>query len=157
VGIAELLTAEGLLTQQIEQISGDCVTVQVLTEHFGLLDAEQMETLGTHQPQCLVREVLLMTASKPWVYAQSLIPQTLLAIHPTLGMLKNRALGVVLAQTSGISRGALEYAELMPHSPLATRAAASTQLPVRRFWARRSWFAIHDQRLLVQEVFIPNG
>jgi len=156
-GIMELLTAEGLLTQQIERLSGENVTVHVLTEHLGLLDAEQMHTLSTSQPECLVREVLLETSSKPWVFAQSLIPQRLLALHPMLATLKERSLGMVLANTPGISRGALEYADLMPHSRLAARAAASARLPSTRFWARRSWFAIYEQRLLVQEVFINAG
>ena len=56
----------------------------------------------------------------------------------------------------GLARGPLEFARLgAGRPPLSARAARAAAIRRRSLWARRSWFAIDGDRLLVQEVFLP--
>jgi chorismate lyase len=155
--LVRLLAAEGLLTGHIETLSGAPVVIQVLGQRMDQLTAEQAEYLATPAERCLVREVLLVTQGVPWVYAQSLIPEYTLSGHPWLATLGSRSLGSTLAGIPLLTRGVLEFARLPSAHPLAISAAASTGHRDVDLWARRSWFAIDDRRLLVQEVFLAEA
>ncbi len=102
-----------------------------------------------------LREVELTCAGKAWVFAQTLIPERTLARQPWLTTLGSSALGARLADVPGIRRGPLEFAELLPGNQLYDHALRGLASVAVRVWARRSWFAIGEDRLLVQEVFLP--
>jgi chorismate-pyruvate lyase len=54
-------------------------------------------------------------------------------------------------------RGPLEFARLIPGDGLYHRALRAQRDLPDGLWARRSWFAIDGDRLLVQEVFLPES
>ena len=62
-----------------------------------------------------------------------------------------------LAAIPGLLRGPLEFAQLAPGDRLYQRALRDRPDPPATLWARRSWFEIDGDRLLVQEVFLPEA
>jgi chorismate--pyruvate lyase len=104
-----------------------------------------------------VREIELTCGGRPWVFAQTLIPLATLARQRWLSSLGRDALGERLAALPALERGPLEYARLVPGDRLYHRARRERRDPPPALWARRSWFAIDGDRLLVQEVFLPES
>ena len=104
-----------------------------------------------------VREIELTCDGRPWVFAQTLIPQATLARQRWLSSLGGAALGERLAAVPGLERGPLEFTRLVAGDRLYQRALRERPDPPATLWARRSWFAIAGDRLLVQEVFLPES
>ncbi|MBS0373580.1 MAG: chorismate lyase [Proteobacteria bacterium] len=147
------LTDPGLLTDRVREAAGAAVQVRVVEERLGFLSAEQRALLAAAADSCFVRRVELVAAGRPWVFAESLVPDHTLELHPWLAELGDSSLGTTLAGLAGIRRGAFEYAPLPAVHPLA--AAALARRPgAGVVWARRSWFELSGRRLLVQEVFL---
>jgi hypothetical protein len=84
-------------------------------------------------------------------------PLATLARQRWLSSLGRAALGERLAAVPGIERGPLEFARLVAGDRLYHRALRERADPPASLWARRSWFAIAGDRLLVQEVFLPES
>ncbi len=151
------LSEPGLLTARLQARCADCaglvVVGQQATElspaHCALLDASSM---AGH-----VREVELTCGGDAWIFAQTLIPEATMARHPWLAALGDSALGARLADVPGIQRGLLEFSRLQPGHALFERAARNCAIRPKHLWARRSWFAMNGDRLLVQEVFLPSS
>ncbi len=104
-----------------------------------------------------MREIELTCDGRPWVFAQTLVPQATLARHAWLSNLGRAALGERLAALPQLARGPLEFARLSAADRLYHRALRHRDDPPAQLWARRSWFAIDGDRLLVQEVFLPES
>ena len=104
-----------------------------------------------------VREIELTCDGRPWVFAQTLIPQSTLVRQRWLSTLGGAALGERLAAVPGLERGPLEFTRLVAGDRLYHRALRDHADPPASLWARRSWFAIEGDRLLVQEVFLPEA
>jgi len=95
------------------------------------------------------REVLLLLAGQPCVFAQSWLPlSTLLALQP-LSQLGNQPLGEVIFQQPDLQRSTIEVAYF--HDGLQLAAVDDVSWPC---WGRRSYFAVQQHELLVQEVFL---
>jgi chorismate--pyruvate lyase len=153
-GVAAWLTDAGLLTDRIQAASGAPASVRVVAEQLGFLSAEQQALLEAPAASCFVRQVELLGRGQPWVFAESLIPDHTLELHPWLAELGDSSLGATLAGIAGISRGPFEFAPLPAAHPLAASALARQRAAPEVVWARRSWFALRGRRLLVQEVFL---
>lgn len=155
-GLASWLTENGTLTARIRATSRDgrC-RLRVLDQRVGFLTKEQQAVLDTAVASCFVREIELVAGEEPWVFAQTLVPDTTLELHPWLAELGDSPLGETLAEVGGLERGPFEYATLPAAHPLAARALEYADEEPDFLWARRSWFAIRGRRLLVQEVFLP--
>ena len=156
-GLAAWLTDAGLLTERIRAASGAAPSVRVVEERLGFLTAEQQALLAAPAASCFVRRVELLGAGRPWVFAESLIPDHTLELHPWLAELGDSSLGATLAWLDGIDRGPFEYAPLPAAHPLAASALARQTEAPGVVWARRSWFALRGRRLLVQEVFLAEA
>lgn len=106
--------------------------------------------------QAMIREVLLLDAETPLVFAHSVIPLAGLA-GPWAGLagLGNRPLGATLFTNPRIQRQALEYQHLDRRHSLYRDAVCHLTLPPRTLWARRSLFALENHPILVTEVFLP--
>ncbi len=101
-----------------------------------------------------VRQVHLLCAGHPWVYARTVIPAaTLHGGQRRLLRLGERPLGAMLFADASVRRGPLEVARILPGQPLyhAALAGAGRQ-PI---WGRRSLFFFGAQPLLVSEIFLP--
>lgn len=167
------LFARGSLTRALSRACGAPVTVQVLRHEWGRALPDERRRLGAGvRGRLLVREVLLLCAGQPRVYARSILPESsLTGPLERLRGLGTRPLADVLFTVPDLSRGPLEFAVLAPGEPLHERAwdalahppARPPHLPERAtepspgtpLWARRSRFVRGRRPLLVTEVFPP--
>jgi chorismate lyase len=149
------LTESGLLTERIRRDSGRPARLTVREEHVGFLNAAQQALLGAGAASCFLREVELGVDEYAWIFAQTLVPDATLELHPWLAALGSSALGETLAGLAGLARGELEYALLPSAHPLAARAVATLEIAPAALWARRCVYALRGRRFLVQEVLLP--
>lgn len=151
------LTELGLLTERLRACCAGRQGLTVVSEREAPLAAAESALLHAPGSAAFVREVELTCDGRASVFAQTLIPLATLARHRWLSSLGDAALGARLAAVPGIQRGPLEFARLTPGVALFHRALRQDAAPPAELWARRSWFAIDGNRLLVQEVFLPEA
>ncbi|MBM4218042.1 MAG: chorismate lyase [Gammaproteobacteria bacterium] len=154
---AAWLSEPGLLTERLRTCCRGETALVVVSEAEAPLAAEDVALLRAAGSAAFVREIELTCDGRPWVFAQTLIPQATLARQRWLTTLGRAALGERLAAVPGIERGPLEYARLAAGGRLYRRALRERPDPPAALWARRSWYAIEGHRLLVQEVFLPES
>ena len=151
------LSEPGLLTERLRACCSGETGLVVVSEAEAPLAAEDAALLRTAGSAAFVREIELTCDGRPWVFAQTLIPQATLARQRWLAALGRTALGERLAAVPGIERGPLEYTRLAAGNRLYRRALRERPDAPVALWARRSWYAIEAHRLLVQEVFLPES
>lgn len=150
------LTDRGSLTQRLQQACPD-FRVHRLQQALARPNLDECDTLGLFPGRrALIREVLLLNAATPLVFAHSVIPLSGL-IGPWAGLagLGNRPLGAALFTNPRIRRQALAFQQLDRRHSLYRSAACHLPLPPRTLWARRSLFALQNHPILVTEVFLP--
>ena len=102
------------------------------------------------------REVLLYADGQPVVFAHSAFAREhLRGAWLDVRTLGNKSLGALLFANPLVERKPLHYRALRNTHPLHQRAATVLNDPPHRLWARRSLFYLHDEPLLVTEVFLP--
>jgi chorismate--pyruvate lyase len=153
---AAWLAEPGLLTERLRACCAGQAGLSVVAEAEAPLSAHDAALLRA-SGNAFVREIELTCDGRPWVFAQTLIPQATLAQQRWLASLGRAALGERLAAVPGLERGPLEFARLVAGDRLYHRALRDRPDPPTSLWARRSWFAIAGDRLLVQEVFLPEA
>ena len=154
---ADWLQEPGLLTERLRACCGGRPGLVVVAEYEAPISAADAAQLRAAGNATFVREIELTCDGRPWIFAQTLIPQATLARHRWLSTLGEAALGERLASIPGIMRGPLEFARLGRPSALYQRALCRRADPPPALWARRSWFAIDGDRLMVQEAFLPEA
>jgi chorismate--pyruvate lyase len=154
---AAWLAEPGLLTERLRACCGGQPGLSVISEAEAPLASADAAALLASGSAAFVREIELTCDGRPWVFAQTLVPLATLARHGWLSSLGRAALGERLAAVPGIVRGPLEFARLGAGDRLYQRALRDRRDPPEALWARRSWFAIAGDRLLVQEVFLPEA
>ena len=110
----------------------------------------------------LTRDVLLLCADQPVVYAHTVVPLPgLRGPWQGLSRLGNRPLGAALFANPRVERFPLEFRKLGAQHALYRAArrdlaeqAGMSALPAQ-LWARRSLFALGQFPILVTEVFLP--
>lgn len=155
--VAAWLSEPGLLTERLRACCGGQPGLSVISEAEAPLAEHDAAVLQASGSAAFVREIELTCDGRPWVFAQTLIPQATLARQRWLSSLGRAALGERLAAVPGIERGPLEFTRLVAGDRLYHRALRERSDPPPWLWARRSWFAIAGDRLLVQEVFLPEA
>ena len=153
--LPDLLAEPALLTAKIEQFAGSPVRVTVLAEDVQAIGADECRALDVTVESAYARRVQLRVRERPWVFAETLVPEATLRGHAWLSALGTRSLGTALAAYSGGIAGPLEWARLGPSHRLHQAACDAGSAPASMFWARRRWHALDGVRLLVQEVFLP--
>ena len=154
---AAWLTEPGLLTERLRACCAGQPGLTVIAEAAAPLAAPDAAVLEASGNAAFVREIVLTCNGCAWVFAQTLIPLATLARQRWLSTLGRAALGERLAAVPGLERGPLEFARLVAGDRLYHRALRGNADPPASLWARRSWFAIAGDRLLVQEVFLPES
>lgn len=147
------LLDQGSLTQRLLQASHHCFSVQVLRQQFQRVPLADSQLLRIPAAQaCLVREVALLCAGEPWVYARSVMPCTSLTGKLRhLRHFDNRSLGELLFTTPGMQRNPFQLARVPAvRIPLSPQIASTEPL-----WGRRSRFLLYNKPLLVSETFLP--
>jgi chorismate--pyruvate lyase len=151
------LAETGLLTERLRSCCGGQTGLTVISEAEAPLTNHDAAVLKASGSVAFVREIELTCGGRAWIFAQTLIPQATLARQRWLSSLGRAALGERLAAVPGLERGPLEFARLLPGDRLYHRALRDQRDQPAALWARRSWFAIEGDRLLVHEVFLPEA
>lgn len=149
------LLETGLLTQRLRVACGSSYHLRLVDQRVGFLSAELQALLEARANTAFVREIELCCGPNAWVFAQTLVPDATLELHPWLAELGDSPLGETLAGIGGVERDALEFAELSVTHPLIERALQGVELKPMSVWARRTCFRLRGRCLLVQEVFLP--
>lgn len=151
------LLEPGLLTERLRACCAGTTGLSVIAEAEAPIASQDTAVLRAAGNTAFVREIELTCDGRPWVFAQTLIPESTLGRQRWLSSLGRAALGERLAAVPGLERGPLEFARLVAGDRLFQRALRERPDPPVFLWARRSWFAIESDRLLVQEVFLPEA
>ncbi|MGZ9896751.1 chorismate--pyruvate lyase family protein [Shewanella gaetbuli] len=148
------LLAKGSLTEKLKKHC-DSFKVTVLGEH--LLSPLPHEVPQQTEP-FWVREVLLSLDGTPWVFARTLIPQTLLNNHQYDFLhLGDKPLGELLFTSNDIVPGKIEVAAFDTCGQLAALATSLSQPVLDKLWGRRRYFHIGSQDIIVSEIFLPKA
>jgi chorismate--pyruvate lyase len=153
---AAWLREPGLLTDRLRACCDGEPGLDLVAEREASLEPADAALLRA-SGGAFVREIELTCDGRPWVFAQTLVPQATLARQRWLATLGRAALGEKLASLPALVRGPLEFARLVEGDRLYRRALRERRDPPAVLWARRSWFEIEGDRLLVQEVFLPEA
>lgn len=145
------------LTRRVRQTCGDRFRVRVLARRWQRPEPGEARALGLPRGRfVLVREVQLMCAERPWVYARTVIPpRTLRGGWRQLAHLGSKPLGAVLFTDRTLRRERVEIARLAAGQRLFDAATRQLETTPAAVWGRRSLFSAGGKRLLVSEVFLP--
>jgi chorismate--pyruvate lyase len=154
---AAWLREPGLLTERLRACCTGEAGLIIISEAEAPLAPEDAALLRAPGSAAFVREIELTCDGRPWIFAQTLVPQATLVRQRWIASLGRTALGERLAAVPGIERGPIEFTRLVAGDRLYWRALRERRDPPASLWARRSWFAIDGDRLLVQEVFLPES
>jgi chorismate--pyruvate lyase len=145
------------LTLRLQQLCGAGFHVRVISQGWGRPRRDESQALGmAGRERALIRQVRLMCADQPWIYARTVLPATSLRGRlQRLAHLGTRPLGAMLFADPGMQRGEVELARILPGQALHDDATRSVGGHVPAIWGRRSVFRIDRRPLLVSEIFLP--
>jgi len=148
------LIGQGLLTRRLRAACGGRFALRLVEQRTGLLDRALQSSLRVGDAAGLFREVELCCGTEPWVFAQTVVPDSTLTLYPWLAELGEASLGETLEELTGVERSAYEYACLPASEALGGRALDGDPAEPATLWARRSKIRLRGAPLLVQEVFL---
>jgi chorismate--pyruvate lyase len=165
-GINELSIADPTLKKWLlhsgsltERLQSHCLdfSVQVLTQRQQLATAEEYQQLGVqleqqNQKNWQVREVILHGDNQPWVFARSVIPQTL--CEQDFAHLGNRPLGQLIFNDNRFKRMPFQFICLQPAK---TWLRANNLPDAQQLWGRRSVFRYQHLSMMIAEIFLPQS
>lgn len=178
--LQEWLLHKGSFMQRLKQFGISDAEITVLNEKWQTpWDSESQLLTLSQDEQALVREVLIFSKDKLWMFARTVFPRYILqGKYECLANLQNRALGSVLFKDPDLQRSEFEFVELQPHMPLYAKVAEAAPDVCRLqqdLWTRRSLFTLRnpsanqvgelkkdsletmgDKSLLLTEVFLPD-
>src|SRR5271165_3547488 len=145
------LIGKGLITLRMRAACGERFGLRQVEQSTGLLEGALQAALRVADHAGLFREVELCCADQVWVFAQTVIPDSTLCVHPWLAELGDASLSETLHELSGVERSPYEYAWLPVADRLSMRALREAELTLPGLWARRSRIRLHGAPLIVQE------
>ncbi len=149
------LIGKGLITLRMRAACGDRFELRLVEQWTTLLSAAQKSGLRAYDSAGLFRETELLCGDQVWVFAQTVIPDSTLCLHPWLAELGDSSLGETLNELAGVERSPYEYAWLPAANALCERALREADLRPAGLWARRSRVQLRAAPLLAHEVFLP--
>jgi chorismate--pyruvate lyase len=102
------LIGKGLISLRMKDACGERYAARLVEQWSGLLSSELKACLKVGASAALFREVELCCGDQVWVFAQSVIPDDTLCVHPWLAELGDCSLGELLATLSGVERSSYE-------------------------------------------------
>ena len=159
VGLLSWLLDASSLTRRVQGACTGRFEVRVLHEGWQRPTLNERRALGVRRGvRALVREVYLVCAGEPWVFARTVIPvSTLSGRRRRLRDLGSRPLGAFLFADRSMTRGGVELACIGQRERLYARATRSLSSPPTAIWGRRSVFRLGGRPLLVSEIFLRVG
>jgi len=149
------LIGKGLPRARMKLLCGDRFRSRLVGQWTGLLCGALKAHLGVEDCAGLFREVELCCADQVWVFAQTVVPDSTLCMHPWLAELEDSSLGEMLSELSGVERSSYEYAWVPAEAPLSARALRAADIRPAGLWARRARILLRGLPLSVQEAFLP--
>jgi chorismate--pyruvate lyase len=151
------LLDSGSLTDRLKRSCCGRFEVRIIGEGWRRPRLDEARALGL-SCSCLgwVREVQLLCAGQPWVFARTVIPVTTLrGRERRLSRLGNRPLGAFLFADPGMQREEVELARIDVRHAMFREATIGLKRRPELIWGRRSVFRVGGKPLLVTEVFLP--
>ena len=150
------LLDRGSLTRRIQQRCSH-FQLDVLSQHMAAMDRDEYAIMGVRPGvRCLVREVSLICAQQPVVFAHSVIEMRARRgawrIVASLGV---RPLGAALFADPRIKRYPLRFRQINQRHELYDGACNLAGHSPAYLWARRALYELRGSRLMVTEVFLP--
>lgn len=150
---------QGSLTRRLRNTYGSSFTVEILFHRWKPAFLSECNLLKLpHQQYNLVREVLLHANGEPLILARTILPQQTIRIAKrNLSHLGTRPLGEVIFSYPKLERQELNVCCI--ENSLWAKAALE-KVPIiegAKIWGRRTVYAIHKQKLLVSEFFMPTA
>lgn len=140
--------------QRLEEHGVEDAKIKVLEESWRAPWDWEGDLLGIQAP-ALIREVLIASGARHWMFARTVFPREILVgKYACLAELKTRPLGSVLFKDPELERSEFEYISLQS-GPLYNKVI-ETGVLTDELWARRSLFTLHGKSLLLTEVFMPD-
>jgi chorismate--pyruvate lyase len=132
--------------------------VQLLRQTWQFPALNEKVMLGmTKREYALVREVVIYSDGKKWMYARTVFPRkTLTGKQLCLARLKNRSLGSVLFKDPTIERSPFDVVCLSKEMDFHQYVLNQSMIEADQLWARRSTFVLNQKPLLLTEVFLPD-
>ena len=157
VDLVHWLLDPASLTLRLQQLCGERFHVRVISQDWGWPRQDEAQALDMQGRTCaIIRQVQLMCADQPWIYARTVIPVTSLRGKlQRLAHLGTRPLGAMLFADPGMQRGVVELARILPGQTLHADAMQAAAGNAQTIWGRRSVFRIERRPLLVSEIFLP--
>ena len=142
--------------QRLAQYGIPDAKINVLQEGWRMPWQWESERLALDQEAALIREVLIESSKKCWMYARTVFPKEILTgRYACLANLKDRPLGSVLFQDPDLQRSEFEYIQLQSGMLLCHQVIEAGVLSAD-LWTRRSVFSLHGKSLLLTEVFMSD-
>ena len=145
------------LTRRLRQHYGSTFTVEILFHRWKPAFLSECKLLKLpHQQFNLVREVLLHADGKPLILARTILPeQTIKIAKRNLSHLGNRPLGEVIFSYPQLERLELNTACVYYEN---WGQGLTEKIDIdQKIWGRRTVYAIHKQKMLVNEFFLPGA
>lgn len=157
-GLGDWLLHPHSFMQRLRQKGALQPRVKLLRQSWQFPTMEEKRILGMKtRAYALIREVLIYSEGKKWMYARTVFPRkTLTGKQLCLARLKNRSLGSVLFKDPLLKRSPFDVACLSRDMLLHQYVSHTANIKVDTLWARRSVFTLHDKPLLLTEVFLPD-
>jgi chorismate--pyruvate lyase len=149
------LIGKGLLSVRMKDSCGGKFGAHLVDQWTGLLGRDLKACLKVTDSAGLFRDEELSCSGQVWVFAQTVVPDSTLCVHPWLGELGDSPVADILSDLSGVERSSYEYAWLPAEDALTARALHDTDLSPAGLWARRSRILLRGLPMLSQEAFLP--
>jgi len=132
--------------------------IKVLRQRWQLPTLQEKKALNmTTRAYALIREVLIYSEGKKWMYARTVFPhQTLTGQQRCLARLKTRSLGSVLFKDPTLERDPFDVTCLLPDMPFHRFVTQQANMTAEAIWGRRSRFVLRGKPLLLSEFFLPD-
>jgi len=153
---------DGSLTQRLKEACQGDFFVEVINQRYQRpLASERLILKMNDRDAALVRQVRLLCAGQPWVFARTVIPvRSLKGGCRRLTRLGSRPLGAMLFANRTVQRGKMEIAQIRRGQKFFEMAMMDLDnepsLQADVIWGRRSIFHFADSPLLVSEIFLPD-
>ena len=146
------LIGQGLLSVRVRTVCREKFALRLVDQWTGLLTGSQKLGLRAEDNAGLFRDVEMNRDDQVWVFAQTVMPDSTLCLHPWLAELGDTPLDTTLDGLSGVERSSYEYAWLPSGEPLTSaRPARGGLRPLGCGRAARE-LSLRGAPLLVQEL-----
>lgn len=132
-------------------------SVHVLSEQWMSPEPWEIDCLPETMTSALIREVLISSHDRHWMYARTVIPkETLTGDLAILGQLQNKPIGSILFNHPDMQRSAFEFTCVTSDMTWHHKIQSCINEDLPSLWTRRSVFTIQQKSILLTESFLPD-